>query len=92
MKLKKMTTRPTLAVSARTAVLVVLTSPSSAAELALIWPAQKAPARKRTKMYDIPHLVSKLDEDILTIFFEQDDDMPELEGEEKGDKKIEEIS
>lgn len=43
-------------------------------------------------MYDIPHLVLKLDQNILTIFSKQDDDMPELEGEEKGDKKIQEVS
>jgi hypothetical protein len=52
MKLKKMTMQPILAVSARTAVSVVSTSPSSAVELALIWPVQKARARKRKKMYE----------------------------------------
>lgn len=51
-KLKKMTMRPTLAVLARTVVLVELTSPSSAVGLVLIWLVQKALATMTKTMYD----------------------------------------
>lgn len=52
-----MTTQPTSVVSARTAVSVELTSPSSAVELALMRVAQKAPATKTKKMYDFLQLL-----------------------------------
>jgi hypothetical protein len=39
----------------------------------------------------VPRSYFKSDKTLLTAFFKQDDDLPELEGEEKGDKKIQEI-
>ena len=92
MKLKKTIMQPTLADSAKTAVSVALTSPSSAAVPVLTWPVELAPAMKRKKMYGITFLSNRIAPCVLTTSFKQDEDMPELEGEEKGDKKIQEVS